>query len=145
MESFLHNKAIGNEKRLFSRTSLVVDEERNFEIIGYFTLLIKNFKLDGISGTVKKKLVGNKDADVFNAILIAQLGRSNVYKGIVSGTEILNLALHNCKLIHDLSALRVVCVEYENVPYLNDFYAENQFRYLTTNPDNHLILSYVRL
>ena len=146
VESFLHTKAIQNEKRSLSRTSLVVDEENTFEIIGYFTLTIRHFKLqDEISKSTRQKLAGSRDADVFSAILIAQLGRSDFYKGRVLGKEILDLALQNCKMIHNLSGMRVVCVEYDDIPYLNDFYMVNEFVYLGKNPDNDLNMSYIRL
>lgn len=141
VQSFLHRKAIENEKRSLSRTSLVVDEENNSEIIGYFTLTIRHFKLmDEISKSTRQKLTGSRDADIFSTILIAQLGRSDLYKGRAAGKEILGLALQNCKMIHDLSGLRVVCVEYDDVPYLNDFYVVNEFVYLGKNPDNDLNL-----
>ncbi|MCM3732746.1 hypothetical protein M3196_13915 [Fictibacillus nanhaiensis] len=144
VQSFLHNYAISNEERSFTRTSLVIDEENNNDIIGYFTLLVKEFDFSEVSGTTRKKLTNRKDADVFNSILIAQLGRSDSYKGRVSGKDILELALHNCKLIFDLSALRVVCVEYEPIPILNDFYLSNGFYFLQENPSGN-ILAYLRL
>lgn len=146
VESFLHKKAIQNEKRSLSRTSLVVDEETNSEIIGYFTLTIRHFKLqDEISKSTRQKLAGSRDADIFSTMLIAQLGRSDLYKGRVPGKGILDLALQNCKMIHDLAGLKVVCVEYEDIPYLNDFYMANEFVYLGKNPDNNLNMSYIRL
>jgi hypothetical protein len=45
VESFLHKNAILNEKRALTQTSLIIDENNNNEIIGYFTLLIKSFDL----------------------------------------------------------------------------------------------------
>lgn len=144
VQSFLHNYAISNENRSFTRTSLVIDEVNNNDIIGYFTLLVKEFDISDVSKTTKKRLTNRNDADVFNSILIAQLGRSDSYKGKVSGNEILNLALHNCKLIFDLSALRIVCVEYEPISFLNDFYLGNGFSFLQENPTGN-ILAYLRL
>ena len=43
VQVFLHNNAIPNEKRALTRTSLVVDDENDNEIIGYFTLFSKTF------------------------------------------------------------------------------------------------------
>ncbi|MBY6087017.1 hypothetical protein ABEP42_27125 [Priestia megaterium] len=146
VEEFLHSKAIENEKRSLSRTNLVIDPDRNNEIAGYFTLAIKPFPIhQETSNTARKKITGNKDGTVFNAILIAQLARADMFKGIVSGSEILKLALHNCKLIHDLSALRMVCVEYKDDAFLNSFYEEvGEFTFLQTN-ENNLKLSYIRI
>ena len=144
VESFLHNKAIESEKRSFCRTSLVIDEEKQGEIIGYFTIMTKIFNFSDVSGTAKGRLTGNKRATNFNTILIAQLGRSDLYKGIIDGSQILNLALGNCQLIHNLSALRVVCVEYANNLKLIDFYKQNGFTELQRNEKGY-IMSYVRL
>lgn len=144
VETFLHSNAIPNERRALTRTSLVVDDENNEEIIGYFTLLVKPFEItDEVSKELRRKLTGNKSSTVFNAILIAQLGRSDCYKGEISGDVILNFALENCEMIYDLSGLRIVCIEYDDIPYLNDFYLENQFKILQINC-NRKILSYIR-
>ncbi|WP_053363453.1 hypothetical protein [Bacillus sp. FJAT-27251] len=144
VELFLHTKAIENEKRSFTRTSLVLDEENNNEIVGYFSLMIKHFNFHDVSKTSKKLLTGNKNADIFNSILIAQLGRSDLYKGKVEGKKILLLALGNCLLINKLSGIRIVCVEYDDEPILNDFYLGNDFKILQTNASKK-ILAYMRL
>ncbi|MGG3915340.1 hypothetical protein [Rossellomorea vietnamensis] len=145
VESFLHSSAIPNEKRAFTRTSLIIDDEQEGEIIGYFTLLIKPFDLsEEVSSESRKRLTGDKKAKVFISILIAQLGRDDQYKGKVKGNVILNLALEHCEWIFDLSGLRVVCVEYDDVSYLNDFYLQNDFKILQIN-SNQKVLSYLRL
>lgn len=144
VQAFLHNNAIPNEKRALTRTSLVVDDENDNEIIGYFTLLVKPFSIiDEVSKESRRKLSGDKNADVFNSILIAQLGRSDFYKGKVSGDIILEFALENCELAYDLVGLRIVCVEYDDIPFLNDFYLKNDFKILQVN-SNQKILAYLR-
>lgn len=144
VQAFLHNNAIPNEKRALTRTSLVVDDENNNEIIGYFTLLVKPFEIiDNVSKESRKRLSGDKNAEVFNSILIAQLGRSDSYKGKISGDIILEFALENCELAYDLIGLRIVCVEYDDIPYLNDFYIKNEFKILQVN-SNKKILAYLR-
>jgi hypothetical protein len=144
VETFLHSNAIPNEKRALTRTSLIVDDGDNNEIIGYFTLLIKPFNVIGeVSGELRRKLTGDKRAKVFNSILIAQLGRADNYKGKISGDVVLNFALENCELIYDLSGLRIVCLEYDDIPHLHDFYLKNEFRILQVNP-NGKYLAYLR-
>lgn len=145
VESFLHNHAIENEKRSITRTSLVVDESSNYEIVGYFTLMVKYFEfVEDVSRRTKQSLTSNRNATIFNTILIAQLGRSDLYKGIIPGDNILELALHNCKLTHDLVGLRIVCVEYDDVPFLHDFYIKNKFGFLQHNPTGKC-MAYIRL
>jgi len=143
VESFLHNKAITNETEQHGRTSLVIDSSTQ-DIIGYFTLTIKPFNFTTASGKNRRKLAGDKVATVFQTILIAKLGRSDAYKGIVSGSNILQLALENCNAINRLAALRIVCVEYEEIEYLKWFYPNNGFTELQHN-ENGLIISYLRL
>ncbi|MDQ0216569.1 hypothetical protein J2S13_003031 [Oikeobacillus pervagus] len=144
VQAFLHNNAIPNEKRALTRTSLVVDDENDNEIIGYFTLLVKPFAIiDEVSKESRKKLSGDKNADVFNSILIAQLGRSDFYKGKVSGDIILEFALENCELAYELVGLRIVCVEYDDISFLNDFYLKYDFKVLQVN-SNQKILAYLR-
>ncbi|WP_106496384.1 hypothetical protein [Lentibacillus sp. Marseille-P4043] len=144
VQSYLHNKAANSEKRGFSRTTLIIDDENNNDIIGYFTLLIKNFDFTDVSGTIKSKLTGNKKATSFTTILIAQLGRADSYKGKVTGGQILEIALERCSLINELSAVRVACVEYEDIEPLHKFYSENEFKIIQKN-DNGYLISYVRL
>ncbi|PFI75790.1 hypothetical protein [Bacillus cereus] len=143
VESFLHDKALENERRAFTRTSLVIDEENNNDIVGYFTLMVKYFDFIDVSRSTKQRLTNSKQADIFNSILIAQLGRSDSYKETVPGDFILHSALVNCKQIYDLTGLRVVCVEYEDEPKLHDFYMKNDFKILQTN-DSGNILAYLR-
>ena len=143
VETYLHSKAILNEKSRVSRTSLIIDENNHNDIIG-FTILIKSFNFTTASGKNRKKLGGNKSATSFQTILIAKIGRADAYKGIVSGSKVLELTLENCKLIDELSAIRIVCVEYEDIPYLKTFYPENGFTELQKNETN-LNISFLRL
>jgi hypothetical protein len=145
VEIFLHIHAISNEKRAITRTSLIIDDENGNEIIGYFTLLVKPFDLTKVvSKESRRKLTGDKNASVFNSILIAQIGRSDDYKRKISGDKILNFALENCLLIYNLVGLRIICVEYDDIPVLNDFYLKNEFKILQVNKNGKL-LAYLRL
>lgn len=141
VQNFLHLNAIENEKRSISRTTLVVD---NTNVIGYFTLLIKDFSFVEVSKSTRKKLTGNKWANNFITILIAQLGRSDLYKGKISGDVILNLALERCEVIKELSALRIVCLEHDDIEGLNIFYEKNAFEKLQIN-ENDKVIRFVRI
>ncbi|WP_404430728.1 hypothetical protein [Sutcliffiella horikoshii] len=141
----MRKKAIESEKRDITRTSLVIDEYNTNEIIGYFSLMIKSFNFaSDVSVSSKKRLTGNKSADNFVTILIAQLGRSDNYKGLFSGQEVLMQALNNCLYIKELCGLKIVCVEYDDISNLNDFYIGNEFRILQVNPSRK-ILAYLKL
>ncbi|MEK5069622.1 hypothetical protein [Sporosarcina sp. FSL K6-1508] len=144
VEIFLREKAIDSEKRGFTRTTLVIDEKQNNDIAGYFTLTVKNFDFTDVSGTNRKKLTGDKRATTFVTILIAQLGRSDLYKGKVSGSEILEFALERCSMVNELSAIKIACVEYKENDKLIEFYKNNDFRQIQKNESGYII-SYVRL
>lgn len=145
VEFFLKEQAIKSEIRSMSRTSLVVDEKNDNDIIGYFTMLNKQFELDrSVSGAVRQKIALNKHATSISTILIAQLGRADQYKGLVPGSEILRLALSNCEMVHRILGMRIVCVEYEPVDKLKDFYTANSFKFLQENNNGHW-LSFLRL
>ncbi|MFK4388808.1 hypothetical protein ABH916_000736 [Peribacillus frigoritolerans] len=149
VESFLHNNAIENEKRSFSRTFLVIDDEigeMQDEIIGYFTLLIKEFTFqEGVTGTKRNKVSYGRNAEGFNSILIAQLGRADKYKGVVKGEEILKFALHNCEIICNLAALGIVCVEFDPIDKLVKFYESQNFKILQQNKNTDKLLAYIKL
>lgn len=156
---FINNKAFSNEKRDFTRSFLVVNGAEDQEsdsstinrsnIIGFFSLYIKSFQFgkdeDGkaVSKTCKGKLSGNRNGTNFSAILICQFARSDQYKGIVSGSSVMDDCLTTARGIYDLSALRVVCVEFnDDNPELDKFYLDKddahgnpknfQFTYLQT-------------
>jgi hypothetical protein len=145
VENFLKNQAIESERRDFARTSLVIDEEKNNDIIGYFTLMNKQFELaEDVSGSVKQKIASSKYASSVSTILIAQLGRADKYKGIVPGSEILRLALENCKIIYRIIGMRIVCIEYEPIDKLKIFYSDNSFNFLQQNSNGNN-LAFIRL
>lgn len=144
VQSFLHVKAFESENRQFVRTYLVVD---NGKIVGYFSLRVDNFEFDKeVSGRLKEIMTGNRKADSFTSVLIAQLGRSDEYKGIVSGKEILQRALDNCRVITQyVGGLRSAVVEYDDKPALHKFYIqENGFKVIRKNPDNNKIIAGIR-
>lgn len=146
VERFLHETAIENEKANRTRTSLVIDRETaENEIIGYFTIMIKSVELQNVSNTLIKRLNADKYDNKFPSILIAQLGRSDSYKGVISGTDILDLALGACKGVFDSTALRIVCVEYQDVPFLHEFYRKNDFKVLQKSNTNNCVVAYYRL
>lgn len=143
IESFLHNKAILQEEEDGARTTLVIDDDTG-DIVGYYTLKLENFLFTNASGKTRKSLAGNKNATSFTCILIAKIGRSDKYKGVVSGDEILNAALYNCSIIKLMTATKLVCVEYIDEPRLIEFYENNEFKNVQRN-ENGLNISFIKI
>ncbi|MFA9560671.1 hypothetical protein ACERII_25575 [Evansella sp. AB-rgal1] len=145
VEDFLKYQAIDSEKRVHARTHLIIDEDNNDEIIGYFTLKNKQFDFEGTtSGSLRQKIAYSKKATSVSTILIAQLGRSDRYKGVVPGSKVLELALEKCDVMYKLIGMRIVCVEYEPIPELEQFYSDNDFQYLQCSPSGYK-LAFIRL
>ena len=107
------------------------------ELIGYFSLTIKTFRVykDRISRALcdKIKKFGVFDADqrvyMIPAPLIAQLGK-NFSKGLdklISGDELLQMAIDKIAMIQQSIGGKVVYVECEDKPKLLDFYRRNGF------------------
>ena len=143
IERFLHEGAVQQEKETRARTTLMVDRDTG-NIAGYFTILVENFNFTTASGKNRKRIAGDKRAAGFNCILIGKIGRSDKYKGKVPGSEILKAAIYTCSLINDLTAMKVVCVEYEDKPKLKHFYEENKFKLLQEN-ENGLNISFLKI
>lgn len=144
IEDFLYNKATRQEKEDNARTTLIINEDTG-DTVGYFTLLVANFTFtDGASGKNKRKVAGSKEATRFNCILIAKIGRSDKYKGKVSGADILEAAIYNCSLVKDMTATKLVCVEYIDEHNLTKFYEDNGFKYLQKNK-NELNISFLKI
>ncbi|GAA0442103.1 hypothetical protein GCM10008983_18980 [Lentibacillus halophilus] len=143
IESFLHCKAIKQENEDNARTTLIIDDHTG-DIVGYFTLLIENFSFTDASNNNRKELAGSKVATDFNCILIAKIGRSDKYKYKVEGSEILKAAIYKCSLIKDMTAIKLVCVEYKDEPKLEEFYKKNGFKQLQRN-ENGLNIRFLKI
>ena len=138
IEYFLKYRAIEFAKQSMTPTHLIFSSfQDQVELIGYFSLTIKTFRVykDKISGALcnKIKKFGVFDADqrvyMIPAPLIAQLGK-NFSKGLnklISGDELLQLAIDKIAMIQQSVGGKVVYVECENKARLLDFYERNGF------------------
>lgn len=140
VQNFLHNKAIEFSKRDFSKTHLVLwlsDDEQEMELIGYYTLSMKNITVyrDSVSKNTYKKLLNHaiqysgKDHVVLPVPLIAQLGKnySDGNDALIDGDELLKMALEKIKLIQNEIGGRYCYLECEDKPKLLKFYQNNGF------------------
>lgn len=139
VEYFIRHKAIDFAKQAIAPTTLVYTSYKDEPVIcGYFTITLKSF-------IVRKKEVGAKTFkrlrrfgtydEQFNcceipAPLIAQLSKNflNEYNKLISGKELLDLALSEVKKLQTIGGGKVVYVECEDKPRLREYYHNNGFR-----------------
>jgi len=131
VEFFLKEKAILFHKMNISRTFLVFAPHKGQNVlVGYFAIAIKVLPIKkGTSATLRRKLTGFKDKEAALAILIGQLAKNfhNGYNQLISGQDLLCLAMQKVKELHRLGGCRVVLLECKPEPKLIDFYRRNGF------------------
>ena len=139
VEYFLKNTAIEFSKQRISSTFLVMASyKKEYVLVGYFTLANKVFVLTKNSvpsNRWKKRLSKfcSFDPEVKRYILpvplIGQLGKNYAksYNKLISGDELLKLALDKVKEMQLLVGGRLVYLECEDIPRLVDFYSSNGF------------------
>ena len=140
VENFLKNKSIEFSKRGFAKTYLVFwqsEDQTEKHLIGYFTLASKVLSVnkDSVSKNVSKKLGQygclNKSSNSYevSSVLIGQLGK-NFDEGndsLISGDELLQMAIDKVVLAHSVVGGRYTYLECEEKPKLIDFYKRNGF------------------
>ena len=145
VENFLKKNSIEFTKKHQSVTYLVspLDE---VVIMGYFTLTIRPLTIrrtDIPSNTIKRMIERMCRLDEITqsytlaAYLIAQLGK-NFCDGInelISGRELLNIALEVVKDMQYRAGGTVVFIETDDSPKLLDFYQANYFHLLEERKD----------
>lgn len=138
IEYFLKRKAIEFEKQGISATHLIYTSYKSENVlVGYYTLSTKAFNVtkSAVSKSLSKRI--NKFATYDAALkayflpapLIAQLGKnfSNNYNTLISGNELLAIAIDDVKLIHQIAGGKIVYLECEDKPRLVEFYSNNGF------------------
>ena len=138
IEYFLKHRAIEFAKQSMTPTHLIFSSYKDkLELIGYFSLTIKTFRvykdriIRALCDKIKKFGVFDADQRVYMipAPLIAQLGK-NFSKGLdklISGDELLQMAIDKIAMIQQSIGGKVVYVECEDKPKLLDFYRRNGF------------------
>lgn len=138
VENFLKNKAVEFEKHGWSATQLVYTSyKEKLVLIGYYALAQKSLIIENqaVSNSLKKKLkqfaTYNSDikAYMIPSPLIAQLGKNfnNNYNSLITGDELLGMAIDDVKITQQILGGRVVYLECEDVPHLVEFYENNGF------------------
>lgn len=139
VEYFLKNKAIEFSKQGISSTYIVMALYKgDYVIVGYYTLANKIFCIDksGVPSNIWRRRIAKFaqfDTTIkrytLSAPLIGQLGKNfaNSYNTLISGDELLKLALDKVKKMQEIVGGKIVYLECEDKPRLIDFYSENGF------------------
>lgn len=139
VEKFLTKRsAIDFAKQGIAQTFLVYASYQKKPVLcGYFTFALKHIVVNthSISKTTARRLrkfaMPSSDPGglVIPAPLIAQLGKNytNGYNKLITGDELLSMAIEKIKEAQLILGGKVVYVECEDVEYLKEFYQSNGF------------------
>lgn len=139
VEKFLTKRsAIDFTRQGIAQTFLVYASFRKEQVLcGYFAFALKYIVVNthSISKTTARRLrkfaMPSCDPGVLvvTAPLIAQLGKNytNSYNKLITGDELLSLAMDKIREAQGILGGKVVYVECEDVAYLKDFYQSNGF------------------
>lgn len=141
IESFIKYKAIEFSKRTTAKTHLVfwqTENKESTELVGYYTITSKVITIDRsvLSNTEAKKLRSQgifdeaKQEYTVSAPLIAQLGK-NFTGGndtLISGTDLLQLAVNKVHKIQNEIGGRFMYLECEDNEKLLAFYKKSNFK-----------------
>lgn len=139
VEHFLRNVAIEFSKQSISSTYLIMASFKNtYVLVGYFTLANKIFCIDKDSLPNRKwksrmSKFGQFDKTIqrytISAPLIGQLGKNyaNGYNKLITGDELLKLALDKVREMQTIVGGKIVYLECEQKESLIDFYSRNGF------------------
>lgn len=134
VETFLKDKATPYEQRSKSCTYLVTNHMKD-KIIAYYTLSLKSVDFNiNVSKTTIKEIDGfSKSINSVAVILIGQLGKNYNYQDMISGDELLMLALGSIYNAKNILGGRICLLETEDTEdnqKVIDFYANNGFKVL---------------
>ena len=139
VENFLKRTAIEFAKQSISSTYLVMASyKNNYVLVGYYTLSNKFFCIDKEAFPSKSlrnrmKKFAQYDPAIkrytMSAPLIGQLGKnySHSYNTLITGDELLSLALNKVREMQMIVGGKVVYLECEDKERLIEFYSKNGF------------------
>ena len=139
VEHFIKFTAIEFAKQSIAVTYLIMASyKENYVLAGYFTLANKTFAIekDGLPSKSWRRRISKFatfDSTIkrytLSAPLIGQLGKnySNSYNTLISGDELLKLALDKVHETQRIIGGKIVYLECEDKDKLIDFYSQNGF------------------
>nr|DAW18050.1 MAG TPA: hypothetical protein [Caudoviricetes sp.] len=139
VEHFLKTNAILFAKQGLAATHLVFKKYKKEPVlVGYFSLASKYITVskNKVTSTTARRIAKfaayNQYSNVYSlsAPLIAQLGKNftNGYNELITGDELLALAIEKVQRVQMDVGGRISYVECEDKPALIDFYSRNGFR-----------------
>lgn len=146
VEKFLHNKAIIFEKQGIAKTNLVFASFKNeIVMVGYFSLANKMLLISNkhnLSSNLRKRInkfaINDNKGNSYHIVapLIAQLGKNyqNNYNKLITGDELLQMAIDRVQEGMKIFGGKVVYLECENKPKLIQFYENNGFKIFNQRP-----------
>lgn len=138
VENFLRDSAITFAEQGVANTHLVFASYKDRPVlVGYYTLCLKTIRVanKSVSSNLRRRLnkfaAANPDTGAMYIVspLIAQLGKNyaNEYNKLITGDELLSMALDRVREIQRISSGKTVYVECEDKPRLLEFYESNGF------------------
>lgn len=138
VEKFLKNSAIVFSKQGIAATKLVFTSYKGRQVlVGYYTYANKSIIVEKsvLSRTMQAKLKKFSTYDKFgkrytlSAPLLAQLSKNfyNGYDSLITGDELIQMALNNAEQVQMLIGGKVVYLECQNIDKLIDFYQQHGF------------------
>ena len=136
IEYFLKNKAIEFAKQGIAATHLVFTDLREVPVlIGYFALSNKTIHISkralnyNYRRRIKRFATPYDSGYMLSTLLIAQLGKNftNEYNKLITGDELLKMALDKVKQIQKDMGGKFVFLECEDIDKLIEFYSSNGF------------------
>ena len=136
VEYFLKAKAIEFAKQNIAPTHLIFSSFKGeLVLIGYFTLTTKTFSIKSgvLSSSLRKRInkfaTYNADlkAHLMPAPLIAQLGKNHTYSHLITGDELLKMAIDKVAIAQSDIGGKIVYLECEDKEKLLSFYSKNGF------------------
>lgn len=139
VEHFLKHTAIEFAKQSIASTYIIMASFRGaYVIVGYYSLANKIFCVERDSLPNRKwrsriAKFGQFDTTIkrytLSAPLIGQLGKNyaHSYNSLITGDELLKLALDKVQEMQNIVGGKIVYLECEDKPQLIDFYSQNGF------------------
>ncbi|WP_075572685.1 hypothetical protein [Megasphaera coli] len=149
VETFLRDKSIEFERLGLSRTYFIFGQYKGEKkLLGYYAIAVKHLSMvNGVSNRIRKIISGysgRKDCAVY---LVGQLAKN--YKDridqahLITGRQLLQLAIDKIMVVHRIIGGRAVVVECEDIGYLKRFYEEQGFQWVDKDKTDHLLRYYI--